>query len=224
VLTLNVKSDLNKLTAALTRLEHQQLPFATAQALTAVARKVAHGETEGIAQTFKSPTPFTMNAVAVIPALKATQTAVVFVKDIQAAYLLPYVTGGPQVLGRKQAMLTPRDIDLNQYGNLPRGKLASLKGRPDLFVGQVKTKSGAVIGGVFQRVAVSRTGRIKRGKGARGRFFSPTQGRLKLLVQFTRPAEVTHRWAYGQRAAAIVKASLQPAFSAAMAKALATAR
>ena len=126
------------------------------------------------------------------------------------------------MLRSKQAMLTPRDLATNQYGNLPRGKLASLKGRPDLFIGTVKTKAGE-IGGVWQRVGVSRTGKAKRHPG-RGRVYSPTQGRLKLLIQFTRPAEVTHRVPYYETAAKVVKAGLPGAWSRNLAKALSTAR
>jgi hypothetical protein len=243
--TINVKTDLNKLTAALTRLEHQQLPFATAQALTAVARKVTAAETGEMAKTFSGPTPFTMRGPGVIPARKNTQTATVFMKDAQAAYLAPYLDGGPQPLGSKQAILTPRDINLNQYGNIPRNKISALKGQPGIFIGTVTFKTGKTISGVWQRgkrgtrrswgggLWTDAKGVRHRGKphgggyGSKGRLHDYGVGQLtslKLLVQFTRPAEVTHRLDWSGRARSVIQASLPAEFDAAMAKALATAR
>ncbi len=221
---INIRADFKAGTDALDALELKQLPFAMAQAVTGTARQVARVERDRFASFFDAPTPFTLNAMGVIPARKYAPTATVFVKDIQAAYLLPYEQGGAQPLGAKQAILTPRDIALNAYGNLPRGKIASLKGRPDLFIGEVKTRDGRTIGGVWQRVNVTRRGMRRRGRQQRGRIFSPTQGRLKLLVQFTRPAQVTHQLNYRETALAAAKRFAPLEFDRAMATALATTR
>ncbi|MDE2104146.1 MAG: hypothetical protein KGL39_43315, partial [Patescibacteria group bacterium] len=99
MLEINIRADFSAGIAALTALERQQLPFGMAQAVTGVARRVAKAETDHFREAFDTPTPFTMNAVGVIPARKYTPTATVFVKDIQAAYLLPYEVGGAQSLG-----------------------------------------------------------------------------------------------------------------------------
>ncbi|MDR3513768.1 MAG: hypothetical protein P4L73_19195 [Caulobacteraceae bacterium] len=225
MLEISVRSDIKRLSADLNKLAQQQIPYATALALTDVAGQVKTAEQALFRADLDQPTPFTVNGLGVKPGRKADPVATVFLKDIQAAYLAPYIDGGQQVLGSKQAILTPRDLTTNQYGNLPRGKLASLKGRPDLFVGMVKTRGGQEIGGVWQRVSVTRTGKTKRGKIAnRGRAYSPTLGRLKLLIQFTRPATVTHHLPYYETAKRVIAAALPAAWSRALDKALATAR
>lgn len=175
----------------------RQIPFAAAQALTDVARQVAAAESAGLAATFDHPTPFTLKAFAVRGARKSTLTASVFAKDIQAAYLEPYLDGGVQVLGSKAAVLTPVKIGLNAYGNIPKGRIAALKGAGGAFVG--------LVGGKY--------GLWKRGR--RG---------LTLLVAFTAPKPVTKRLDYRHIAASVVAAALPRAFANALAKAIATAR
>ena len=78
-------------------------------------------------------------------ARKDDLTAIVFVKPIAARYLLPYEEGGDHVLPGR-ALLNPKDIKLNANGQLPRGILARLKARPDIFIGPVQTKTGPVNG------------------------------------------------------------------------------
>jgi hypothetical protein len=217
---LSIRVDVKPLTKALYGLEREQIPFATAQALTAVAKLVKAGETAGFDSTFKNPTPFTMNAIGVTPARKATLTATVFVKDIQAVYLAPFAFGGTQALGNKRAILTPRDVAVNQYGNIPKGRIAALRGRPDIYIGEVRTKGGKVISGVWQRVGLTRTGKRRRIKAG----VKQPPGQLKLLIQFTNPAPVTHQLDYMTRAKAIVDRNLGAEWSKAIAAALSTAR
>lgn len=190
MIKISVKSDFARLQRGLGDLARKQIPFAAAQAVTGIARQVAAAEVESFRQKLASPTPFTLRGVGVTPARKARPIAIVYLKDIQATYLAPLIEGGAQVLGKKRAILTPRDIGLNAYGNLPKSVIAALKSRGDVFVGEVRTRSGEVIGGVWQRP--TRAGAVNSGRRVRG-LRANTSGRLKLLVQFTRPAQVTHR-------------------------------
>lgn len=218
MLKLDVRASLMDLSADLRGLRRVQIPFATSLAVTQLAREIAAAETTGLAETLDNPTPFTLRAFGVVAARKSNLTAWVYAKDIQATYLAPFAFGGTQVLGKKRAILTPRDLATNAYGNIPRGRLASLKGRKDVFIGEVKTKSG-MIGGVWQRVPG-----LKIGKRVRGRKQLRAPGRLKLLVQFTRPATVTRDLHYEDRARRVLDHRLTPIWQAALAKALATAR
>ncbi|HEV2365413.1 MAG TPA: hypothetical protein VGS12_14585, partial [Caulobacteraceae bacterium] len=94
-------------------------------------------------------------------------------------------------------------------GNIPRGKLTSLKGRSGVFIGRVKTRSGKVIDGVWQRPP---------GKGGRG------AGALRLLIAFEDPKKVRPNLNYFERARRTIDRAIEPAFDAAMARAIATAR
>lgn len=235
MITLSVRSNLKAVTKALTDLERTQLPYATALALTGIAKRVQSAETAAIAAVFDRPNAFTQRAVGMTRATKATLTATVFVKDAQAKYLEPQEAGGPQFLGGGKRIRTPVDIKLNASGNIAAGQIKRLLARPDVFIGTVKGVSG-----LWQRPVRGKRRRVSRRKllnhgglyGADGG--SGTKGALNsdagfltgltLLVAFTRPAVVTARFHYHERAAAIVAATFATEFGAAMTKALATIR
>jgi hypothetical protein len=145
------------------------------------------------------------------------------VKDIAAKYLEPYEEGGVHHLNSR-ALLNPKDIKLNAYGQLPRATLAKLKARPDIFIGVVKTKAGPV-NGVWQRVIdpnrVTLLGpNMKR---LRGLNKGPT-AKLKLLLRFGDALPVNKRLNYGGTARKIIARHLRRDFDAALAKAMASAR
>lgn len=214
---VSIKADLKPLQKAFIAFHAKQVPFATSLALNNLAKGVAAEESRLIVQTFDSPTPFSQNAYRIIVATKSRPIAVVAAKDIQAAYLEPYVDGGMRFLGSKRAMLAPRSIGLNKYGNLPRGKLQALKGKPGVFIGPVHTRGGKVINGVWQRTKPTGSRGGKRGQ-------AKPAGGLKLLIQFedTTPAP-KHLDFYG-RAQAYLRRYAATEFQAAMRRALATAR
>jgi len=223
---IDLKPALKKLERDLTYLQREQLPFAAATALNTVAAAVIVGEKRQLAADVDRPTPFTLNAFGMKKARKTDLEALVFIKDIQAKYLAPMINGGRQITGKggaNTAILTPRDLPTNQYGNIPKAKLQALAGRKDIFIGQVKTKNG-MIGGVWQRVGVTKAGKVKTKGVPRGTAYTPSQGRLILLIQFTRPSQVTHRFHYYERADSTVKRAWPAAFQSAMRQAMATAR
>ncbi|WP_260927393.1 hypothetical protein [Novosphingobium sp. 9] len=197
----------------------KQMPFATALALTRLAQGVSAAETQAVIDTFDNPTPFTQKGFRVQPARKSEPVAYVMAKDIAAQYLAPYVFGGDRSLGNKKAMIVPRDVALNQYGNLTRNKLASLKGKPGVFVGKVKTKKGAVISGVWQRPMIAAA------SGKRGKKAAPKpSGGLKLLIQFEDTTPAPKHLPFFERAKAYVRANAAAEFQAALRQALSTAR
>lgn len=215
---IDVRDDLKRVTKSLGDFADKQIPFATAQALNAIAAKVNAGERANIKQVFPTATPFTVNSVGMRKARKDRLDAVVFLKDITAAVLDPYLAGGLHKLNSR-ALLNPKNIALNQYGNLPKNKLQALRARSDVFIGAVKTKAGTV-NGVWQRVAAvtARTATKKR----KGRAAAPAH--LKLLIRFGDALPVKQRLPWGAKAQAIVDANFDAEFGRAMARAIATAR
>lgn len=214
MLTLGIKADLKPLHRAMIDLGARQVPFAMSLALTALAKGVAADEVELIDEVFKSPTPFTEKAYRIEVATKSRPIAVVAAKDIQAQYLEPYVVGGKRFLGTKKGMLAPRAVPLNRYGNLTRGKMKSLQGKPNVYIGPVKTKGGKVINGVWQRPSAAQ----RRGKGDK------PKGGLKLLIRFEDSTPVPKRLPFEQRARSYVGAHAREVFNDALTRALATAR
>lgn len=223
VLDLNVRADYRRLTESLSRMAHQQAPFAMAQALNKVAGRVKDAEQQNFRDTFKKPTPFTQNSIGITRATKVSLTATVFVKDLAARYLRPYEVGGNHFLSSR-ALLNPKDIKLNGYGQLPRATIAKLKARPDIYIGIIKTRRGPV-NGVWQRVTNSGAATLlnAQGKRLRGLNKGPT-AKLKLLIRFGDALPVRKHLNYGAKAKAIVDANLRPDFDAALAMAMRTAR
>lgn len=203
---ISIRSNLKQVTRQLSALAYKQVDFAAAQAVNDLARQVAVAEQANIKAVFKKPKPFTVNAVGVKGATKRTLTAVVFVRPIAAKYLAPYEDGGNHELPGR-ALLNPKNIRLDQYGQLTRATLARLKARSDVFIGPIKTSHG-VVNGVWQRT-----------KARRG-----VRAGLKLLIRFGDALPVQKRLGYGAKARDVVNKGWHAAFERAMARALATAR
>lgn len=215
---ISIRAPIKDIQKTLSAFARQQIPYATALALTSLAKKVQAEETKALSQVFDRPTPFTLKAIGVKAARKSNLTATVFVKDIAASYLAPYEFGGM----RKQngrAMLNPKAAQTNQYGNLPKNLISRLKGRSDIFIGAIKTKNGSVVNGVWQRPMA--TAPLAGRKGLRG---GNRTDHLKLLIRFTDTQPVKQHLGYRARAQRVVNAHFNAEFSAALAVAMASAR
>ncbi|WP_343618796.1 hypothetical protein [Ralstonia sp.] len=206
MIDISVRFDVKALQKSLDAIASKQLSFATAQAINAVAKEVQAAQRVNMAKVLDKPTPFTLNSVGVRLANKSSLTAIVYVKDIAAAYLLPYEQGGHNKLNAK-ALIKPVDQKVNQYGNLPRTTVKRLAAKKNVFVGKVKTKAGEV-DGVWQR-----------SKAVRGR-----KAGLRLLIKFQDAHEATQRLGYQNLARKVVGASFRRELEAALARAMASAR
>ncbi len=219
MIVANIKADLRPVHRAMIALGAKQVPFASSLALNALAKGVAAIESAAIGSTFDTPTPFTQKAYRIEVATKGRPIAIVAAKDIQAQYLAPYVNGGPRFLGSKRGMLGPRNVGLNQYGNLTRGKMQALKAKPNVYIGPIQTKAGRVINGVWQRSGPQRAGRGARRKGVA----APARS-LKLLIQFEDTTPAPKELPFEQLALDYLKRNAGREFDIALKRALATAR
>ena len=221
---ISIRADIKQVTKSLSEFAYKQVPFAQRQAVIALAKRVRDAEIAEIKKTFPTATPFTLKGVGVKAAPNGNAYATVFVKDTTAQYLAPFEEGGKHFLGGKKGLLVPIDQAVNQYGNLPRGTLDALKGRPDIFIGPVKTKAG-IVNGVWQRVATSRNSIVtnQHGKLKKLRKLNTT-GRLKLLIRFKDAQTVNQHLGWGSTAHSVIRTWWKREFDVAMAKAIATAR
>ena len=203
---ISVRGNVKEISKALSAFAYKQMPFATALALTAIAKEVQADEIQNIASTFKKPKPFTQKSVGMQGARKDTLTAIVFVRPIAAKYLEPYEDGGNHVLAGR-ALFNPKNIKLDQYGQLPRKVLERLKARKDIFIGPVKTKSGPV-NGVWQRIPAKKK----------------QPAHLKLLIRFGDAVAVTKRLNYRSRAKALIDRRFNAVLGSAIGRAILSAR
>ncbi len=204
----------------------KQIPFATTQALTSVARLIEQGEKKGLQRQLWNPTPFTVNSVRSTAARKTNLTAKVFVMDTAASYLDPFEFGGLHKLN-SNTLLNPKNVRLNKFGNLSRNKMAQLKARPDVFIGTVTTRDGQKVNGVWQRKKA-----LKGKKGKKRLKRSPNGTRRerqkqrppKLLIRFGNALEVKEHLNYFDRANKMAEALMPSALSQAMFEAMKTGR
>jgi len=223
---IDIRADVKALRKDLDALARKQLPFAIARAATATAKKVQAAEGAAILKAIPTATPFTQKSVGVIPARKQNLTATVFVKDIAAAYLEPFEFGGPHFLGKKKGLLVPKAQRVNQYGNLTKGTVARLKGKPNIFVGPVTfKKSGQTVWGVWQRPVVgSRRDGVKGVKGNTQAIAGGVRSGLKLLIRAEDPMPVKQRLGYMATAKRVVDATFKAELAKALAEAMKTTR
>jgi len=198
----------------------KQIPFATAQALTSVARKIQAAERVGMQRNLEHPTPFTVNSVGSQGARRDNLTARVFVRDIAASYLEPFEFGGQHKLN-SQALLNPKNIKLNKYGNLTRNKMAQLKAKPDVFIGEIDG-----VNGVWQRKkAKGRKGAKRRRRSRNGTHQAAKKSSApKLLIRFGDALPVSPVLGYMDRAEAMATNLMPGEMSQAINAALASAR
>lgn len=222
VTTISVRSNVDQIERSLNTFVRDQIPFATASAINALAKQVNAGEVENLRATFRNPSPFTLRSIRTAPARKGNPEATVFVQNTAEQYLLPYEDGGVHKLPGP-ALFNPKDIDLNAYGQLPRGIMARMRGRKDIYIGVVKTSKGPV-NGVWQRLDVSRSGGQRRRRAGRGSLHDKHLGALKLLIRFGDALPVTQHLDYMKRGQQIVDRNFRKEFGRALARAIATAR
>jgi hypothetical protein len=236
MMNISVKVDSRALDRKLDNLVRKQLPFARAQAVNAVAERVRKAEQDNLRTTFNQPSPFTVNAVGLRKATKANPVATVYVKPIAAKYLMPYETGGVHRINSR-ALLNPKAVKLNRYGQLPKGTIARLKATPDVFIGAVRTKGGGTVNGIWQRpflrgrdaalgagMSVRRRNKLLRGAHPDLPKNANTTGRLKLLIRFGDALPVKKQLNWGRFAQKIVREHFSQELSAALANAIATAK
>ncbi|HDT3150075.1 TPA: hypothetical protein QHM50_001446 [Morganella morganii subsp. morganii] len=199
----------------------KQIPFATAQAMTAVVRKIEDAQKVAMQRNLDNPTPFTVKSVKSRGARKSDLKAKVFVMNTTAAYLEPFETGGVHKLNGS-ALLNPKDIKLNKYGNLPRNKLFSLKSKENTFIGDI-----GGVNGVWQRK------KAKKGKKGRKRLQRSPNGTRrdkkkqpipKLLIRFGDALPVEPVLGYQDRAMKMTQTLLLQEINRAIAEAIRTAR
>ena len=230
---LSIKSNVDRMAAQLNAQARQQLAYGTSLALNAIAAHVLQAEQENERRQLDRPRPFTVNALRVIKSNKRDLVARVVMMDKTAEYLEPYEDGGENVLNGK-ALLKPVGAvkDLDRYGNLPRGLIAKLKTRTDVFIGKVKTKDG-MVSGVWQRSTDegAKVGVMRRRRdgsmvlGKTGKSLNST-GRLKLLIRFSdaHPIAQKNRLHWHDIAAATVLRTADLELARGIAQALRTAK
>lgn len=104
----------------------KQVRFAAAVALTKTAKDVQAAVPAALDRALDNPTDFTRRGTFVLMASKNDLAATIGFKDRQAKYMGLQIGGGVRQAGNGGIKL-PGEIQLNAFGNIPRGIIAKLK-------------------------------------------------------------------------------------------------
>ncbi|HET6607634.1 MAG TPA: hypothetical protein VFG62_13230 [Rhodopila sp.] len=185
-----------------------QIPFAHAVGINNVARAVREQERAAIGEIFAHPRPFTKNSVFLASATKSSPIATIFVRPEAAKYLAPYEMGGLHELPGK-ALLNPKAVRLDAYGQMRQAQFKELAEKPGNFIGTVHG-----VAGLWQRPPPIAKGANRRRKLKVG----VERIGLKLLVRFGDALEVKKHLGFVERARAIAERELPKALGDAIQK------
>lgn len=145
MLVISIKDNIAEKMKVLSDAQRDQLPFATAKALTQTAKDVQARLTREMSSVFDRPTPYTLNSLRTKPATKSNLSAFVWFKDDAGKgtpatkYLLPEVIGGDRHMKRFERalnrlyilpagmMIVPgASCPIDAYGNIAKGEIVRI--------------------------------------------------------------------------------------------------
>lgn len=199
--SISVESNIKEVQKWLTKVEKQQVPFATSQALNATAFDARKALRAQAVKKLDRPTKFTVDSFQVRKASKRKLFAEVFIEGKRARYLKYQIEGGTR---RSKLAGIPVNVKLNKFGNIP-GFGSKKKVWLD---GRAKAKN--------QFVATVR--------GTKGLWQRMRGNKLRLLVAFETQARYSRRFPFFRIVQGVVDGKFKRNFDKAMKLALATAR
>lgn len=242
MLKISVQHNIKQLIAGLTNVQREQVPFATALALTRTAQVMKAAQITEMQRVFDRPTPFTLNSLFVYPATKKRLWASVYFKDFApkgtpaGKYLLPQVQGGGRRMKRTERALQRKGLLPSGMYVVP-GKGAQLDAHGNMSSGQiVKILSYLQAFGEEGYVANRRRGSKGRGKRRAEHYFVAAPGNAPLgvwqrkgtgivpVLIFVRPPTYRARYAFEAVGRRIIETHFGVEFGRALMQALATDR
>jgi len=213
--------------------QQKQVAFAAAVALTRTATAIKDAIPAELDRVFDRPAPFTKRGVYVKRADRNTLTAEVGFMQRQASYLRLQLAGGTRQPTARGIRL-PGNVELNAFGNIPRGLTDKLK---------AAAKDGTLGAAVSRKLGVGAASRRKGAAPIQLFYGRPTgkgwdkapigiwrrvpgkPGKLIPVIVFEdTPARYTKRLDLMRLAQPIVDREFSKQFDRALREALATAR
>ena len=219
MISINVTADVRRATKALDEVARKQLPFATAKALTELAKLGQGAARDEMQKVFGHLVGFTRQGVGVEAARKASLQSRVFIKPLQAQYLGLEVQGGTRTPGNNtrivsRALTLPGvGARLGKAGSLPRGYVARLAAMAAENRGPRKGMTVAKF-----------TGSGPNGRGPGGFFLRLPNHHIQRLISFEASAEYKAKFAFEPAVLAVVAANFGGVFAKALADAVGSAK
>jgi len=232
---INITHNLDAVRRAI-GVQAKQVSYAAAVALTRTAQDVQREIPAALERALDNPTEFTKRGTYISPARRDKLQSEVGFRPVQARYMALQISGGIRTAGAAGIKL-PGNIQLNAFGNIPRGTIAKLKAAAkDGGLGAVLAKRLNVNGGRRKGAAPIQlfygqpTGRgWKDAPVGIWRRIPPAtpggKGKLVPVIVFDqKPARYRPRFDFKALAQRTVDSRFDAHFTAEFRKALATAR
>lgn len=224
---ITIKIDTKKAEAALAKAA-KQIPFAVATAVNTTARQAARDVNSAMPSVFQHTNPFTRMATGVPTlATKASLTAIVAIKPLQAKYLGLEIFGGTRTSANNTRLASSALVLPGKGSNpLPTGFLARISQqaaaevarRQQIAAGMKKRRKGSNNSGVFKMSGKGPVG------GPGGFFRRLPDHHLVRLVSFEASAHYRAKFNFVAAVETSVNRNFRKNLEDAIAKALATAR
>src|ERR1035437_173058 len=238
---LSVNMDTSGLEKTLRDWELRQLPFATASALTATAKRVQVATVAEMRKVFDRPTPFTLNSTVVRPATKSKMFAELILKNANqkgappSVWLEPNIEGGVRQAKRTETMLRSKGFlpsgmfcvpglgaDLNRYGNISAGQLikvmSALQAMPEQ--GYLANKSERLSARVNANAGTYFVGKPAGGYLPLGMYQRMPDGKLKSILVFVKTPHYHKILPFYELAREVFGSNFQAEFNKALRNAL----
>lgn len=224
----DIRSNVKDISRWLDDVQKRQIPFATVYAMTLTARDVQSEEISVMKRVFDRPTPYTLNALRVVPATKQTYVASVEFKEFGGTpakrFLNPEVHGGPRsrksherllgpLMGGYQFAVPGRGTDRDAYGNMKGGEYRKI-------ISQLKVSADPTAN-------VSKSGRSKRARKNNAYFvkgrvvYHRTGAGIKPALVFVSAPRYKKRFPFYETGAKVVAARFAQNFEAAFQRTMA---
>lgn len=251
MISISVQSEFDQLARFLTDVQKRQLPFATALALTDVAKGTQTDLQAEMAKVFDRPVPYTLRGVYAMPATKARPTAGVFFRDFAGKgvpagrYLKPQIQGGGRAMksterkvnklyGLGGLYLVPgRSMPKDAYGNPNPGLRNAIMSQIGAYAPKEgstrkrKTKHGDkrfVLVRPGSNEAANRGNRVSLKPGIYQVFGAGLHERVKPMYLISKQPQYQKRFDFFGVANRSMRDRARPAFHKALARAFATAK
>ena len=163
---LSITNNIAAVSRGLGKIARKQIPFVTAQTLSALAFEAAREEKKRAPRELDRPTPYTVSGFRYKKANKRTLEALVFIAQSAPGesrdYMRLAINGGISIPQGRALTHPTKNTKLNRYGNLPRTYVKkSLANKDKFFSGVPKGMTGQEHAGLWQRYGTKNNRKIK---------------------------------------------------------------
>lgn len=212
MIQIKVKVETKRVKRFLRNVQKQQIPFATARAITQTLQVAKKDVLRQLDKDIRNPVPFTRRGFRVDGANKKTLTGRLFILPKQNSYLQYQIFGGIRLpkgvaLTMRPAKPGPGRLRLNRFGNLPQSQMAKAQLARGAFSATING-----VAGIWKAPTKTKSGKLRKGS------------KFQLLLAYERQAVYRPRYRFFERGQNSIRVNWPKIFERSFRQALRSAR